>query len=258
MRAALKERDMRLMIREMHPDLYEGRYPVGCCGSSKRSTTNRLPIPNQAVPRPAAFLTGIEQPGGKVWAQYNGGRTASFFVKGQATGTLYEIFGTGYKFEIWVQDAAFFANMGRGKDFTVGVTPPTPEPVTVQEPEPEGETFQAPEPELATIERLDPVGAQTRGEPEPEPEIEFAPTVQGPSTGLEELDADVEVLKQKARTPLAAMESLTDQQKAMLDMEGWFLEKLAGADVEELTPYPGIGKVTAARAIAEANRLWTG
>jgi len=248
MRAALQERNMRSLIREMHPDLYEGRLPVGCCGSKKRSTTNTLPIPNRAVQRMAAPLAG-DLPGGQVWAQYNGNMTASFFVKGQATGARYEIFGKGFKFPIWVQDAAYFASMGRGKHFTVGVTPPpqekAPEPVVEQvQVQPESE-FQAPEPELAVIERLDPVGAQTRGQPVPDDD-----TFQGPDTGLAELDMEIAAIKDDPRTPL--------QMKRMLTVEGWHLESLANADVEELVPYPGIGKVTAAKAIAEANALWSG
>jgi DNA uptake protein ComE-like DNA-binding protein len=42
----------------------------------------------------------------------------------------------------------------------------------------------------------------------------------------------------------------------MLAAEGWDLAKLAGAQVEDLVPYPGVGKATAAKLIAEANRLW--
>jgi hypothetical protein len=204
--------------------------------------------------RQPAVLTGPEKPGGKVWTQYEGNMMGEFEVRGQVTGDRYRIYGKGYRFQIWAQDAQFFASLGRGKHFTVGVSPPAQAPPPPPTPEPESTEpeYQAPEPEMAVIERLDPIGASTRDIVEPpggpiEPQKE---PVQMPELGL------VEEAPSEQQTPLDAMESLNEQQKGMLTMEGWHLEKLASADVEELVPYPSIGKVTAARAIAEANKLW--
>lgn len=269
MRAALRQDQMEKAIRDLHPDVYEGRLPVGCCGSKKRSTTNTLPVANRVPVNLAAPAGNLS--GGMVWVQYNGGRMAEFQVKGQATGVMYSIKQTGEKFQVWAQDAAFFSSLGRGKDFTVGVSPPKEaEPTPVPEPVEEAPEYDPPPPEVTVIERLDPVARaeiDLRDGVQPEEKALAEETLaqarrEEAGIKLARIDAvgesvDPREYEEAARDePLEDVESLTAEQRAMLETEGWTLPKLAAADPEDLVPYPTIGKVTAARAIAEANRLW--
>jgi glycosyltransferase involved in cell wall biosynthesis len=250
MRQALQQVPMERLIREMHADVYGGNYPMGCCGGKKRSTTNQLPIVNQPanLRSPTPLDAEFDLPGGKVWVEYLGGAEAEFQVRGEVTGAYYKIKGHGHKFQAWAQDSRNLAAQGRGKFFRVGVSPPRDAPPpTEPQPEPEEPEYQPPAPELATIEKLDPVAAS---------EMEVVEPVQGPDTGLEELDRATEVVKQEMdRHPLYGMEELNGPQRNMLEQEGWDLAKVAAADPDELVPYPTIGTVTAAKAIAEANRM---
>jgi hypothetical protein len=51
------------------------------------------------------------------------------------------------------------------------------------------------------------------------------------------------------------LKSLKDEAIALLEADGWTLEKLAVATVKKLTAYKGIGRVGAAKAIAEAAEI---
>jgi hypothetical protein len=54
---------------------------------------------------------------------------------------------------------------------------------------------------------------------------------------------------------LDMMETLNDNQAAMLAIDGWTVEKLAVGTVKELTSYKGIGRVGAKNIIAEAAEI---
>lgn len=54
---------------------------------------------------------------------------------------------------------------------------------------------------------------------------------------------------------LSDVEALNQKQMAMLVLDGWTVEKLAVSTIEKLTSYNGIGKVTAAKVIAEAAEI---
>lgn len=149
-----QERAMRDVIRELHEDVFDGRYPMGCCGGGSKGKPDIGQV--NATPR-ASTLDGVRDDE-KVWIQYNGERHASFGVKGNFTGTIYRINGPGHKLQVHVQDLRLFKRSGRGRDFAIGIAAPVsdngdkeklPEP-TVTELE-----FQGPEPEVTRIERLD-------------------------------------------------------------------------------------------------------
>jgi hypothetical protein len=244
MRAAVREQAMRADIRSMHEEIFNGRYPMGCCGGGKtRPVAAARPQAGMVAPRRLPDDPTIA--GGKIFVRYEGHAQAEFRVNGQSTGVQYVIPRRGAIIEIWAQDAHYFQNSGRGKHYTVGVAPPRepepepqPEPQQAQEPE-----YQAPAPELATIERMDPVG---QGVMEPPPLARVERPAQEASG-----DGDLDALEMQGfRGDVGAV-------KRMLTAEGWTMESLANAQVEELVPYPGIGAVWAAKLIAEANRLWS-
>lgn len=231
---AIREREMRAMIREMHADLYEGRLPMGCCGGKNRGGPAGQPLPiSQPAPR---ALPSDDLPGGKVWVRYNGTRSGEFSIRGQVTGTKYDIGGVSAEFEIHAQDAHFFRNLGRGKDFSVGIAAPAPEP----EPEPVSvavaQEYTPPPPVPAEI-----VAAR----PEPEPEVVMK-AVEEPveyNFGLEQLDVP------------GIPAGLLDEIKSMLEIEGWTVPQLASAATDELTPYPNVGTARA-KALIEAAQSW--
>jgi hypothetical protein len=154
-----QERAMRDVIRELHDDVYNGRYPMGCCGGASRGK----PAIGQINTTPKASpLAGVRDDE-KVWIQYNGERRASFGVKGNFTGTIYRINGPGHKLQVHVQDLRLFKRSGRGRDFAIGIAAPvsengdekkTPEPTVTEV------KFAGGEPELTRIERLDKKAAQ--------------------------------------------------------------------------------------------------
>lgn len=149
LRRTKNETKMRNKIRELHSDVYQGVYPMGCCGSGKAY------IPpdsiSQSVSEPLAL--DMYPSSEKVWVEYTGQREGSFGIVGQFTNRSYTIDGPGHKLEVHVNDINKFKHSGRGMDFKVGVgapngyTPPPP---------PSGPMpFEADAPVLAQILELD-------------------------------------------------------------------------------------------------------
>lgn len=148
-----QEKAMRDKIMSLHDDVYNGRYPMGCCGGGGgRPTPIRQINNNQPVITPLNDAREDE----KVWVQYNGSRQATFQVQGNGTRTRYPIHGPGHKFEVYIKDVQKFQALGRGRDFVVGVAKPTNEPTEpIKEIIEEPTNFQGGQPEVAQVERLD-------------------------------------------------------------------------------------------------------
>lgn len=234
MRQTFRQQEMQDRIREMHNELYEGRWPVGCCGGGRGSGSAGRPL---AIPNAPRALAGGDVAGGKVWVRYNGKAAAGFGIRGQVTGQVYRVEGIGAELQIWAVDADFFRRQGRGRYFSVGIpdpSPPEPEPEPMPAPKPTEERFAAPAPELAEIVRMP-------GQAE-EPERVEATDEQ-------------ELLEAARDRPLEDM-GLAANVRAMLEAERWTVPMLAKAEVDDLTPYPGVGKVTAGRIIEKASALW--
>ena len=124
---------------------------MSCCGGG----ASRTPIQTQTIVPTASPLDGVSE-NQKVWVQYNGGRRASFGVKGNFTGTVYRIDGPGHKIQVHISDLRLFKRSGRGRDFVISVAPPPADNGQEKiEPTVTKETFQGGKPELAQIERLD-------------------------------------------------------------------------------------------------------
>jgi GT2 family glycosyltransferase len=145
-----QETAMRNAVRLMHQDVYEGRYPMGCCGGGRSYT------PPKSVNTSQAMITTLDQfrPDEKIWVQYNGRRNASFGMVGKFTNVRYTVDGAGHKLEVHVNDLPLFRRSGRGADFAVGVVAPDngtePKQTVIED-----IIFQAQDVEVAQVERLD-------------------------------------------------------------------------------------------------------
>ena len=163
MRAARLEGQARNLIREMHADLYNGRFPMGCCGGSRSKQVAPTAPAARAAAMPRSLPSSQAPPEHTtVWVRYNGRRQGEFGVRGPSTGLMYKIEGQGAEFEIYTVDANIFRRSGRGRDFSVGIAPPaqTPEPEPQPEQRPE---FVAPPPQMAVIRELDAVAREEAG-----------------------------------------------------------------------------------------------
>ena len=306
MRANREEGTARNLIREMHADLYEGRFPVGCCGGSK----SRQIAPAQAPPRMTAPPPRDLPPGEAptehttIWVRYNGRRQGEFGMRGPSTGIVYKIAGEGAEFRIYTVDATLFRRSGRGRDFSVGIAPPAQQPEPEPAPAPVQREYTAPQVQMAQILDLDEVARGERGpasQPAPAPSTEQAATprpaavqpppplvpsqpdsfaapvemtpVSGPprlptaeelndapagaglnlDTEMEEVDPATTISMAREQAQDNPLEPLgLGRFQEILEAEGWTIVGLAKADPVELTPYPGIGSVTAANIIKKA------
>lgn len=219
MRSLRMEGTARAKIYEMHQDLYEGRYPVGCCGGGSRA-----PVPSAPnAPAPTSLTTFREDE--RVWVRYNGKRTGAFGMVGPASRYTYTVDGTAHVFQVYVNDVQLFRRSGRGQDFSVGVAPPE------SEPEPDVVVVKRAEvapPVMAEIERLDDVAMEASPNHQPNRQPNHQP-------GLSAIDLG--------------------SHKSALEAQGWTVEKLANASVGDLTPIRGVGIVTAAKIIDAARAV---
>lgn len=146
--------EMQNLIREMHADVYEGRYPMGCCGGGGAY----IP-PDVFTQQSEASPAMLDQFSGdkKVWVEYTGMRVGSFGIVGPFTNISYNVDGAGHKLEVHVNDLSVFRRRkgpGGGEDFNIGVPPPDGLQV---KPALNGHNppFQAGQPAMAEILRLD-------------------------------------------------------------------------------------------------------
>jgi hypothetical protein len=137
---------MRNLIKELHQDIYSGRYPMGCCGGGKPYTPPTNGQSERVVPPSMLGNISVSE---KVWVEYAGAKQGSFGAVGQSTGINYTINGPGHKFEVHVKDLPIFQRQRgvNGKPaFIVGTNAPV---IIKNEP-----AFKAQEPELAQILEL--------------------------------------------------------------------------------------------------------
>lgn len=142
-----QEGDMRNLIKELHKDVYEGRFPMGCCGGGKPYTPPTNGQSEQAVQ--PSFLASVAN-NEKVWVEYTGAKEGSFGAVGRSTGINYTINGPGHKFEVHVKDLPIFQRqrgVGGNPVFIVGTVAPEIKTTTEQ-------PFKAQEPELVQVLEL--------------------------------------------------------------------------------------------------------
>lgn len=152
LRTSKRETEMRNLIRMKHLDVYEGRFPMGCCGGGKAYVPP--PVSNSVSAPISLANVPAEQ---KVWVEYRGARQASFGIVGPFTNHTYMVDGPGHKIEVHINDLSKFQRSGRGADFTIGVKSPNGPAVEVVQST--NAAFKADPPELAQVERLDRIAA---------------------------------------------------------------------------------------------------
>ena len=243
-----RESEMTAKIVSMHKDVYDGRYPMACCGKGKAASTNG----NSAVR--AGKITTLDnvRDDEKVWILYQGPKKAKFRMSPGAQSPIkeYSIEGTGHMFQAHTHDVPWFkmfkhnASDG-GKETSYVLMNKSPiEPVE------EIEIVEATPPrevQLAEIERLDSVAMATRGI-EPEPEAQPQPELQpnGPAV--------IEQQRPLTQTYDLAGLGLSSTLQDTLESEGRTMEWLAAANPADLTPYDRVGIKTAKAIIASAQR----
>lgn len=234
-----KENDMKQAIIDRHKDIYEGNFPMGCCGGGKKNTIEQSLIQS---PSNAAItaLQGFPE-SDLVWVEYKGRKKASFSIFGRTIRKSYHIQGTGHKFQAHREDVQIFKGLERGQGFLVGI----PDPRKQEEEKKESLVSPSshPEPELATVERLDSV-AISEG---------IIPDVGQSAPSIVEEIITIEESKGDSIESLGLTESL----KATLDSEGWTIQGLAQAKEDDLLGYKGIGPARAKQIINEA-KAWLG
>lgn len=215
-----REPEMKNRMRLMHEGVYEGRFPMGCCGGSQVVTP--IPMPYSSSSR----VTTLDQYAitDKTWVRYDGKRRGGFQVRGEFTDMRYQIEGPGHKLEVHNNDLSKFRRSGRGQDFKIGVSPPEdyviPEPVQ----QIEDVAFVAEKPIVTEIERYDSVAEKALS----------------PDTTQDNGRLNLE--------PLELPANIHD----ILQDESWTIENLALAKEEDLLPYPGIGPQWAGEIIVRA------
>jgi hypothetical protein len=235
---------MKRQIIDIHKDVFEGNFPMGCCG--KGSTTSQagqtLNMMSAAQSTPLEGFSEAEL----IWVEYAGKRAAGFQILGRTTRTDYRVQGPGHKMQVHRDDLQIFRSMGRGQDFRIGIPAPqaAPQITVIEQPAP---ASGGGDPEMAQLERLDEVAAKARGieteAPQPAVVVETAPPVfedmprpNGQATGLSVLD-------------------LSENLVQLLEAESWTVEKLAEATPDELLGYKGIGPARSVQ-IVESAKQW--
>lgn len=151
-----RETEMRNLIRQKHIDVYEGRYPMGCCGGGAAY------IPQETTGQSASMVslpsTLDQYPASeKIWVEYTGARQGSFGLVGPFTQISYTVDGPGHRLEVHINDLPKFRRSGRGQDFNIGVGAPNG---TAKKAVDDGNpAYKATEPQLGQILQLDGVAS---------------------------------------------------------------------------------------------------
>lgn len=102
------------MMRSLHLDTYNGRWPVGCCPGTRRVASRRKAVPAPSILPATARRVELQNP---IDLKYVGKRNGSFGMKGKVTGRRYRIPGRGGTFPIDERDLPGFQRLGRGGMF---------------------------------------------------------------------------------------------------------------------------------------------
>lgn len=243
LRQGMRENRTKILIREMHNDIYNGRFPMGCCGSG---STGPVTI-NFQVSNRSGLVTVLDNvpENEKVWVEYVGRQRGSFSIGGRRLTTEYRILGPGHKFEVHINDLQTFKSLGRGKDFIVGIPAPNQEPVREETPISNQDSVPA----LATIERLDSIAAKRQG-------VEIQESIPKEIV-IEKVDIPLSLDEGIAKSYTTDLSPLNIPPKiqTILEGEGWTIEQLAEADTDSLLGYKGIGPKRSEQ-IVEAAKKW--
>jgi len=258
-------RVMQNQIKQIHKDVYLGRWPVACCGKQTSAPiSNPVGMSNQGAQSGGIkYVTELPDYDEKdlEWVLYDGGKQASVgsvLARGGAhLPNEYPIMGKGHIFQIHKHHHKLFSDRQR-----LGFKMNQPDPRT-REPEPEPEIqieivaptiTEVPKPDMSTIVRMDSAALEV-AEPviqamppeyneviiEPNPPPFISDTISGYPLRHSELSL----------SNLALTEKLT----ILLDENKWTVKLLARAKVSELTSLSGIGIKRATTIIEKAKEL---
>ncbi len=279
-RDGLLKKQMEDQIREIHADLFGGRFPVGCCDQPSTSIApamqqggvmSTVNVGNTVVTR---LPEGKYREDDTWWVEYYGNKKATTSIFGIGRKEKYTVFGTGHVFQILVSDKDIFAKRSREYrhaeklEYLKPAMPPVPEPRSQAVPQPQAARGLVPD--LAVIERLDKIAMESRGLPVvteeqlPEPSIVkvgidlAVPERDYPAP---QLPTDTKIVD--AGSPLIGVAdpgfSLGDLDlgafKDTLELEGWTVQMLANAEIGDLTGYKNIGNSRAKTFIDQAREL---
>ena len=220
---ALTEQSMKVKIKSIHNDVFEGRFPVGCCGGGRTYQPKRMKQqPSNVVVNIQSDVSKLPDDQ-KVKVTYTGNQQGTFQILGKATDIAYQIRGSGYTFVAHKDDAAILERYKNGEHFKVEKSTPLPqsEPQTIE--------YRPPKPEVIQIERMPKSNYQVEVQP-PEPQ----------SNDKNFLIFDLSVL------------DLNDTIKEQLEGDVWTVQSLANANKTDLQGYKGIGERTEQAIIDKA------
>jgi teichuronic acid biosynthesis glycosyltransferase TuaG len=246
---------MQHMIKDMHSDIYRGEFPMACCGGKGKAGGEKVGIsPNPEVisQKNQAVIKITELSGYKEedleWVTYQGQKNGSFSVLVRGPSGLpssYMILGTGHSFQAHKAHHKFFSEW-QHLGFRINQPDPREQPEPEPEPEPTGrsepQAVEVPTPQLSTLVQLDRIGTETREVEivnpvseiiiEPNPADSYSDTMV-----VQQMPTDY--LRPQAESHVSNL-GLSDKLAAMLDENGYTVEKLAKANVETLSQLPGI------------------
>jgi glycosyltransferase involved in cell wall biosynthesis len=100
------------LMRGLHQDIYNGRFPEMCCGSAA-SSSRRLGAGRGPAPASASKPIGANG----VELTYIGGQKGSFGIKAPPSSRRYRVPGKNATFKVLPQDVDFFLRYAQGKAF---------------------------------------------------------------------------------------------------------------------------------------------
>ncbi len=264
-----REGEMREKITKLHADIYQGEFPVACCGqSTNTSYAQSAPVVHQGQ---ITTLDGYSK-SEKRWVEYIGLRGAGFKISGSKTHTNYYVKGTGHKFEVHKDDVEKIKRLERGA--FKETSDPTRESESQPEPQPTNQnTFNPPLLELAVVQRLDGVAAKSRGLDLPEAPAKETILMQPTTLVREPVDSspDLNFGLESPVTPQVTQPVTKNPQVFISDLnlgnvgdilmiEGWTVERLANVSLNsqdgfDLLAIKGVREKRANQIIEKAKAL---
>lgn len=274
-----KFRVMQNKIKQMHSDIYVGRFPVACCGKQANISADDPVIMSNQVRQSGGIkyiteLSGYDEKNLE-WVLYDGMKKASIGSVlthgGPNLPNEYPIMGKGHIFQIHKTHHKIFSDRQR-----LGFKMNQPDP-RIKEPEPEPEIqiealqiTEIPKPEMSTIVRLDAIATGTVEaniqsmpddyieeviiEPNPPPFISDTMSGGYPLPSESFSLPSLEEAKPQADLHISNL-GLSEKLTALLDENGWNVELAAIARPEQFIMLSGIGVKRAENIIAKAKEL---
>jgi glycosyltransferase involved in cell wall biosynthesis len=261
-------RIMQNEIKQMHSDVYGGKFPMACCGKQTSAPINDPIVMSNQITSGVISTNLINSQGQSIderywkWKQYRGAKKGSFAKISRLTQIQYMIQGDGHTFPIHEKDEVMFR--GTARDVFANV----PDPRTVEpEPEPEPiietpEVIEIPKPEMSTIIRLDAIAMGTVEAdiqplpPKVEPMSEVIIEPNPPLFVSDTMSGGYPLPSPKPQMSLHVNNlGLTEKLTILLNKNNWTVEKLAMAKPSELIPLSGIGEKRANSIIIKAKEL---